>query len=168
MATPSRESVFSALFALSARVTWSNASPDHQIYTDRQFVTRSRRIKLFDAVAPALQPACYQIEHNENIAQTTNLPYKQIWEASWVIYQATGKDPKAVPTIENNLIIDAVFEALRPRPTAGVPWNPQDPKNTLGGLVYHCWIDGDLFKDPGDIDNQGMIVVPFKILVPNN
>ena len=147
-----REAIFSALFALSENVTWSNGP----------FKTRSRRVKLFSDVPKEQQPALYQAEHDELSSQTSKMPYKNIYSASWIIYQATGFSPSAIPAVENNLILDAVYAAIAPLPTD--PGYPQ--RNTLGGLVYHCYIDGSVFKDPGDIDNQGMLVIPIKLLVP--
>lgn len=163
---PTREEVFKALFAKVDLVTWSNADAGHQIYTGRTFITKSRRLKLFNEVPATQQPSCMQAEHADNVTQVTNMPYKQIWTADWFIYQCTGNDPKATPTIENNLIIDACFEALRPRIEPGVSWDPGNPRQTLGGLVYHCYINGEIFKDPGDIDKQGMIVIPITMLIP--
>jgi hypothetical protein len=39
---------------------------------------------------------------------------------------------------------------------------------TLGGLVSHCWIEGDGILVSGDIDpqGQGMATLPVKIMVP--
>ncbi len=37
---------------------------------------------------------------------------------------------------------------------------------TLGGLVQRVWIDGEPFRDPGDLDNQGLVIVPVKIQYP--
>ena len=56
------------------------------------------------------------------------------------------------------LILDAV-QAL-------FPADDPDRVQTLGGLVHHCFISGKLFKDPGDLDGQALIIVPIKILVP--
>lgn len=152
-----REAVFTALFALVSEVTWG-ASP--KIKT---FITKSRRVKLFSEVDAKQQPACFQAEHLEVNMQKSNLPYKRTWGAQWIIYQAVGNDKGGTPTIENNLILDAVELVLAPKPS-----DPGflDQRNTLGGLVYHCFIDGTTFKDPGDIDNQGMLVVPITLLVP--
>ena len=35
---------------------------------------------------------------------------------------------------------------------------------TLGGLVSHCRVDGAVLKDPGDLDGDGLLWVPLKIL----
>lgn len=42
---------------------------------------------------------------------------------------------------------------------------------TLGGLVSHCWIEGDVFYVTGETDpqGQGMLTVPVKIMLyPNS
>lgn len=42
---------------------------------------------------------------------------------------------------------------------------------TLGGLVSHCWIEGDVFYVTGETDptGQGMITIPLKIMLyPNS
>lgn len=152
--TATREQIYGALFALTGAMTWGD--------DDRTWKQRSRRVKLFSDVPTTQQPALYQAEHGETSVQLSNLPYKRTFAANWIIYQATGKDPNAVPAQENNLILDAVYAAIAPSP--GDSGYPQ--RNTLGGLVHHCFIDGEIFKDPGDIDNQGMMVIPIKLLVP--
>lgn len=128
---------------------------------DQQFVTMSRRVVLFGECPQ--QPACYQAEHGDVVSQVTGMPYKTTLEAKWIIYQNVAQDPDALGVVENNRIIEGCYAALAPRPT-----DPgyADKRNTLGGLVHHCFISGNLFKDPGDLDGQGMIIIPIKILVP--
>src|SRR3546814_108158 len=82
----------------------------------RRFKTVSRRVKLFSDVDTGSQPACFQAEHTSTEGQVTGMPYKTTLEANWIIYHATGKDKKAIPTIENNLIIKGVRIALQPKP----------------------------------------------------
>lgn len=150
-----REQVFAALYALTTDIVWDDP--------ERTWRERGRRVKLFSDVPSSQQPAIFQAEHLEMSSQVSRMPYKRIWNAQWIIYHSIGTDPAAVPASENNLILDAVELALAPKPS-----DPGflDERNTLGGLVYHCHIDGTLFKDPGDIDQQGMIVVPIRLLVP--
>lgn len=160
---PSREQVFKALFALTAGVQW-NTNPDEGGPPEYEtFKTRTRRIKLFSDVPGPEQPWIGQAEHAETSQQVTGMPYKRIWAAQWMIYHRNGDQPKSEPTIRNNLIIDALEAALAPKPQDQGFF---DERNTLMGLVYHCFIDGEVFKDPGDIDNQALIVVPIKLLVP--
>lgn len=149
------------LFTLAQRmelVSWQRVGPDEPV---RQFVTMSRRVVLFSD-CPA-QPACYQAEHGDTVAQVTGMPYKTIIEAKWIIYQNVAQDPTQLGAVENNLIIEGCYRALAPLPNdPGFPYK----RNTLGGLVHHCFISGALFKDPGDLDGQGMMVIPIKLLVP--
>lgn len=37
---------------------------------------------------------------------------------------------------------------------------------TLGGLVYWCRIEGKVFKEPGDLDEQTLMIVPISIEMP--
>lgn len=150
------EAIFVELFARMDLVTWTRADA-----TEHQFKVKSRRVKLFSD-AP-VQPACYQAEHNTTEGQVTGMPYKTVLDASWIIYQNVARDAKAAPATENNLIVDACRRALAPLPTdVGF----LDKRNTLGQLVHHCFIQGRIFKDPGDLDGQGMLVIPIKLLVP--
>lgn len=151
-----REPVFKALFELAESIKWELDG------TERTWVTTGRRVKLFSDVTSSQQPAIFQAEHLEASSQVTRMPYKRTWEASWIIYRHSS-DPNEVPAIETNLILDAVEKAMAPKPS---DIGFLDERNTLGGLVHHCFIDGTLFKDPGDIDDQGMIVVPIRLLVP--
>ena len=36
----------------------------------------------------------------------------------------------------------------------------------VAGLVYWCRIEGKTFKDPGDLDNQTMMIVRLKVEMP--
>lgn len=143
-----REEVYSALFALGQSLRWGG------VYTN--FAYTGRRVKTF-ADLPA-QPALCQAEHDEGHVQDISMPGMRTWRASWFIYQDVGKNPNAVPAIENNLILDAIDAAL-----------PGDTEEwaALGGLAYSCMIDRkNIFKDPGDLDGMGLIIVPIAIIVP--
>jgi len=156
-----RETIFKALFALTEGVVW-NVGPTNSPEWQR-FRTRTRRIVLFSDVGDSDQPWLGQAEHAETFTQVSRMPYRRIFQAQWIVYHVAGKQPNSFPTIQNNLILDALQKAIAPRTTdPGYP----DERNTLGGLVYHCFIEGEVFKDPGDIDDQGMLIVPIRILVP--
>lgn len=159
--TVTREQVFGALFALTQSVNWNIGTEVDPIF--ETFKTRTRRIVLFSDVPDKEQPWIGQAEHGETSAKNTTLPYRRIWKAQWMVYHQAGKQPKALPTVRNNLILDALEQAIAPKPS-----DPGflDARNTLSGLVHHCFIEGEVFKDPGDIDNQALIIVPITILVP--
>lgn len=155
------EAIYAALADLQQNVVWT------QDGVERRFVNvvdkPNRRIVLFNEVPSESQPWVGQAEHASQEDQKSNLPYKTILEAQWVIYQADAQSPEFEATITNNLIIGAVREALKPK-----PYDPgfHDRRNTLNGLVYHCYIGGRTVRDPGDIDGQGLIIIPIKLLVP--
>jgi hypothetical protein len=160
---PTREDIYGALFAListgeglAGTISWGDPSaPQGLLYT-------SRRVKLWDDL-PA-QPAVCQAEHDETYQQATRMPFKRKFTASWILYHKAGAvSPGSVPTITSNQMLDAVEALFSPTPDdPGFP----DERLTLGGLVHHCWIDGKVFKDPGDIDGQGLVIVPITMLVP--
>lgn len=158
-----RELIFRAVRRLMDEVSWLRLDDNDQpVGSAISFVTKARKVKLFSDVPTEQQPACFQAEHGDQIAQKSNLPYRELLETNWIIYQDRANQGFE-GAIENNLIIDAIKEAFAPKPR-----DPgfRDKRNTLNGLVYHCYIEGRIFKDPGDIDGQGMIVIPIKLLVP--
>lgn len=155
------ELILSTLFERVATVRWSRASD--AVPNSRAFITTSRRVKLFNQVSADQQPACYQAEHGTTEGQVTGMPYKTVIDATWLVYQCVARDQKALGVVENNLILSGIRDALKPLPS-----DPgfMDRRNTLNGLVWHCYISGKIFKDPGDIDSQGMMTIPIKLLVP--
>jgi hypothetical protein len=140
-----REAIFTALFVVARTVSWGGQTLR---YT-------SRRVRLFCDL-PAL-PALCQAEHDEVHVAVAGLPPRRTLGAAWMIHHATA-DPDAVPASLNNAILDAVEAALAP--------DSADGCCTLGGLVAHCWIEGEVFKDPGDLDGQALLIVPIRMLVP--
>lgn len=152
------EAIYAALRERMDLVTWTRADN-----SEHQFVTKGRRIVMFDQVLPEQQAWCGQAEYGEQEEQTSGMPYKSVLEAHWLVYQCVARDPKAEATIENNLIIEGVKRAL-----AAIPSDVgfYEKRNTLGNLAYKCFINGRIFKDPGDIDGQGLILIPIRILVP--
>jgi hypothetical protein len=105
------------LFTLAERmadVRWARVGDEPD---QRRFITVSRRIRLFADVPSAEQPACFQTEWATDEAQVTGMPYKTTIMAAWTIFQAMGKDKKALGTVENNLIIGGCRKALAPQPS---------------------------------------------------
>ena len=155
------EAILSALSALMPQVRWTR--PGDAVQNTHAFRTTSRRVKLFSDVPSSDWPVCMQAEWGDDTSQVTNLPYKWTLGVNWIVYQNTAKDPKVAGTIENNCILNGIRTVLAPKVTdVGYP----DKRNTLGGLVWHCFIHGKVFKDPGDVDAEGMMIIPIKLLVP--
>jgi hypothetical protein len=149
-----RETIMDALCAQLAQARFS--AP---INGNDGWATLSRRLRLWSDVAPADQPALFVTEHAENIAFVSEtLPGKTTLNVDLFIYISAGQDPQTIPARDLNIALDALAEALAPPPGSD--------RQTLGGLVYHCRIEGRVVKDPGDLDGQGLALVPLKILAP--
>lgn len=137
-----RETIMSALFAL--------------VSSSAAFASSSRRIKLWGDTPSSDKPALFMYEREDMYTNGKN--YLQIVEMNvdLFIYIDAGKDLSATPISVLNNLIDAIEAALKP--------NPLTQRQTLGGLVSHCYIDGKIMKEPGDLDGDGIAVIPVKIL----
>lgn len=146
----SREDIMTALFAVV-----SNA------YAWKNNLEIARRLKLWTDVPTDQRPAVYQFEGDSEDWNWTNktIPIVKIPVRLFVYIDAT--DPNTVGAIELNKIIDALRAAFTP---AGR--DIARGQFTLGGLVDSCRIKGKVFKDPGDIDGDGMMIVPIEIELP--
>lgn len=137
----SREAIFSALFALA-----SNAAG---------FVTKTRRIKEYADVDSATQPAILQVELGEKWDAAVGKPPVVTLAARLFIY-CESSDPTQPVSTQINALLDAVTNALAP-----TSW--QTYRQTLGGLVQHARIAGDVTIAEG-LSGQSEAVVPIEIL----
>jgi hypothetical protein len=149
-----RETIIEALCAQLAQARFPAL-----INGNDTWATLSRRLKLWSDVASADQPALFVTEHSEATTfASENLPGKTTLNVDLFIYISAGQDPGAIPARDLNIALDALAETLAP--PAGCE------RQTLGGLVHTCRIEGRIVKDPGDLDGQGLAIVPIKILAP--
>lgn len=153
----SREEIFGALWALNDGIQFNMGTKEAPVM--KTWKQRERKLRLFSDVPSEQKPYIAQVEHGESYAKVRNLPYRRVFDVQWFIYHDNAK----IPTVINNSILDAVDRCLKPQVTDPGYF---DNRNTLFGRVYACFIEGEIFKDPGDIDNQAMMVVPIKLLVP--
>lgn len=143
-----RETVFQALFE---RIAFA------KIGADPAFVTTSRKFRWWTEVPEAMQPALYQQQEDQRASSDKNYG-ETLWglRAIWWIYCQHSPDDEVVPSTMMNGLMDAVETALLPDPSG---------RQTLGGLVEHCYIDGDVVWDEGLVpsDIQSVIRVPILI-----
>lgn len=152
--THSRESIMQALVAKLVQARFARPINGHD-----SWALLSRRLKLWSDVASADQPALFITEHGENLGYSAEaLPAKCTLNVDLFIYIAAGKDPDSIPARDLNIALDALGACLAPEPATG--------RQTLGGRVTNCRIEGRIVKDPGDLDGQGLALVPIKILAP--
>lgn len=144
----SRESIIAALVALvSGAYPWVTGP--------------SRRLKLWADVPLSARPACYVFEGGQESYtwQISPVPERKLDVRLFIYFNS--KDPSVIGSSLINNVMDALDTAFRP---AG-----QDVvvgRNTLGGLVSQCRIDGSPMKDPGDLDGDGLLIVPIKVILP--
>ncbi|HXY57616.1 MAG TPA: hypothetical protein VEH76_03455 [Methylocystis sp.] len=148
-----REAVMTALVARLQSIVFS--AP---VNGQTSFLTVSRRLKLWGEAPKSQRPALFVTEHREQPSyQSEALPIRTTLSVDLFIY-IDSSDQNTVPASALNIILDAIDAALKPGPA-------NNNRQTLGGLVSHCRIEGQVLKDPGDLDGDGLLWVPLKLLV---
>jgi hypothetical protein len=137
-----REQIFAALFAL--------------VSTAANFKTTSRKLKLWSDVPPAEQPALFQAQGKEHAASGFRQPTKWTLHGSLYVY-AHQNSLDMLPSTALNGLIDAIELALAPDMATG--------EQTLGGLVQHCRIAGEIETDEGVLGDQAVAIIPIEIMV---
>jgi hypothetical protein len=118
---------------------------------------------LVSDVAPASQPALYLTSAGEGVEQIHGLPPKRTLYARVWLYTYSSPDLGTAPSAQINQLLDAIETALAP--TQPSP-DGLGMVQTLGGLAYHCWIQGNIETDEGLLGPQGVCVIPIHIMVP--
>ena len=148
MPTITREQISVAFFDLIARAAG--------------FTATSRRFVHWDQVNETQMPFLTMLKTGEQRArQSEGLPTLTI-NAHVFVYLTAGMDPEDVPDTAMNALLDAIDAAVKPSGADAVNGN----KQTLGGLVSHCYPFGPVFIDTGDVDGKAVAAIPFQILVP--
>jgi hypothetical protein len=144
---PSRETIAAALFALLNTATMKTT-----------FKTISRRPKVWDETVE--MPSLYlaQPEEEKSYGEGTMTPGKITIKFDVIVYTNSGLDPNVAPDTELNNCIDAIEAAMVATP-------PNQPQ-TLGGLVQHAWIEGQIQRAPGYLDGRGAAFMTISVLVP--
>jgi hypothetical protein len=97
---------------------------------------------------------------NDWLERQGRAPPRVVLEAEIWIYARGSEDPNdpdAAPSMRLNPLIGAVEAALDPYPLEA---------QTLGGLVAHCWLEGEGAIESGDLSGQAIACLPVKMLVP--
>jgi len=165
MSTPTfrREPIMQALFALLSALTWTDGVSGTAGYT---WVTKSRRIKLFNDVDTAQMPSLFLAQCRETHEPMPGMGSKITIQVEVHVYVCS---PEGVDSSGNeyspgqilNPILDAINSIV---PTAGKT-DPGSGKQTLGGLVQHVVIKGDIQTAEGTLGNKELSLIPIEILV---
>lgn len=152
-----RTQIRSALLGLVQQMTFR--APINGAST---WVTTSLRLKLWGDVPSSQQPAAFITKHRERreiarapIQAGLDVRYSHL---SIYCYSRTD-DPSIIGSDDLDVMLEAFDAAFTPDKMGTLLL-------TLGGLSYYARIEGQIFMDPGDIDNQAMLIVPVIVEMP--
>ena len=147
----SRERVLEALFSKLSRTTFRD------VCGKTMFVSCSRRLQLWSDVPASQRPALFMTEHHETPTyRSENTPAVTTISVDVFVY-IDASDRSRVPSTDLNSILDGIDAALAP--------GPGEQRQTLGGIVSHCRMEGQILKDPGDLDGDGLLIIPVTIML---
>ena len=150
--TASRNEVMTAILNVINGMTF--ATPINGAST---WNTVSNRLRLWGDVPVDQQPYAALVTHNEMDEYRGLGLYRRRLNLQIWCYTRSDSSPGGPQ-------LDTLMEAFEA--AFNVVDNPSTNSNTLGGLVYWCRIEGRTFKDPGDIDNQTLLIVPIVVEMP--
>jgi hypothetical protein len=146
-----REDVYAAVFAFFAGL----------VTQDRPlFKLATRKPSTWEGVSPDDQPALLMRQKREQALRKKGLPTVWTFHLELLLYVHTGaqNDSAIIPAEILNPLLDAIEASLA----------VDDQSNaacTLGGLVSHCAINGDIEIFSGDLGDEAVAIVPIEILV---
>jgi len=148
-----RENIYAALFAYFSGLTDG---------MDPLFKTATRKLKVWEDVEPEDQPALLQLQSRESCERIRGLPSKWNLSIDLYLYVHTGaiNDPDTTPSQLINPLIDAIEASI-------VVDDFANNACTLGGLVYHAYIDGTVEMFEGNLGDQACVIIPITVVVPS-
>ena len=152
MSTATRNKVAYTILHLIQHMTFS--APINGVTT---WNTVGNRLRLWADVGADQQPAAFLVSHRETDEyRGLGLLRRRLEFGVWCYSRSD--------TMPGGPQLDIMMEAFEA--AFNLPDNPSTGCNTLGDLVYWCRIEGKVFKDPGDLDNQTLLMVPIVVEMP--
>lgn len=120
------------------------------------------------ALAAEQQPALFVVQMRETRkpGPVIGAPVQLALAGFLILYvqvPSAGDEPAGAETQVGGTVLNRFLQAID---DALAPDDVRTGKCTLGGLVQHCWIEGDVDMDPGIFAGQGAAILPIKMLVP--
>jgi hypothetical protein len=147
------ETVYATLFATLQAATFASGV---------SLASSQRIVELPVEVPTANQPCLMQVQGPMRVEQKEFALAKWIFTAVAVIYLradgAAAGSQGVLPSTQANYLVWGIQNAFATQP----PYE----KQTLGGLVYHAWIEGEIFTEIQD--QQIIITIPIYILAGPN
>lgn len=132
------------------------------------FQTTGRTLPQVSAVGPALQPALYMLEGEQDVMENAIATAKYELHCAAVVFFRNTTGPSTVNATQLNNLRDAVIFQMRERTLAadGVTVVPLlgGTRQQLGGVVYHARVKGRILVNEGLQNSQGALVFPISIL----
>jgi hypothetical protein len=152
------EGVMAALWAqLFALVVQNNQPPTFS----QPFAYGGRRLRISPDNMPANKPAI--MLHQPKIRADRaddSVPGKFTVMANiWIVTDA-GLNQSVEPIIDMNRLIFPVLQKLKSN-------DPIRNVYTIPNTQARVRIDGDVITDAGDLDGNGLAIIPLKIIIPN-
>jgi len=145
-----RQQIFTALYNL---VQTLPAPPG-----STRWNTVTQEIKEWDAYSAAQQPVLTLARGAQNFQLKAVGTTRLQWRLALLIYFRTEgyQTSNSYPDQITDPVLDSIEQLFTP-----VMANQYF---TLGGLVQNCWIDGNVYSDPGIVDSQAIVLVPISIV----
>lgn len=132
------------------------------------FLTTGRTLPQVSAVGPALQPALYMLEGEQDVSENSIATPKYELHCAAVVFFRNTTGPSTVNATQLNNLRDAVIYQMRERTLAadGTTVIPLlgGTRQQLGGVVYHARVKGRILANEGLQNSQGALVFPISIL----
>lgn len=145
-----REPIYSAL--------WQIVSFDPRIAA--VFATTSRSTRHFEDVSAEEMPALFMLQKRETWQRPgKGISPKRTLMAHFLCYQYNAAPNQNFNATGINALMDVIDDVLT---TVNNPGNTQ----TLGGLVEHVYIEGDVEIADALLQEKSIFVVPLTILIP--
>jgi hypothetical protein len=135
-----------------------------QLTAGGQFTKTGRRDRAPEQAATPGKPGLFLVKPRENNTynDTRGLPPIREMHFLAVIYTDVSNDATAVPADDIDDLLDAIDAALAP---AVLDQLNNSGRQTLGGLVYDCRVEGESDLAPGDVQGKGQTVVPIRVII---
>lgn len=145
-----REPIYSALWAL--------ISGDPRVQA--MFQTTGRYTQHFEHVSGIAMPALFLLQKSEGWQMVgKGVPPKRTLKCHLLIYTDTGDATATPPAILINQLLDVLDDVIT-KPANGAQ------VQTLGGLVNHVYIEGEIEIGEGLLQSKSIFVIPITMLIP--
>ncbi len=124
------------------------------------FVTMSRYTRHFEDVPAEAMPALFLLQKGESwIRRGRGIPAIRTLRAHFLCYTNTSAPQQNLPSTAINTLMDRLDDVLEH------PGNPENVQ-TLGGLVNHVYLEGEVDMAEGLLQPKSIVVVPITMLIP--